>query len=332
MADDYAKARKLGEKDYHRAITEGRYPYLHALDYLIREGETAGEEHLGVIEIPTELVKGTRTEGRQTAFSRNFYPLLAEGTEFAAKWSALCASQVEEGFHEPIKAYEFMQRFYVQEGNKRVSVMRYLGGPTIEADVTRVIPASWDGRGYRLYGEFLEFWRAVPLYDVTFSREGSFRQLADLMGHGLAEPWPEDEVRRLQGSYHYFAKAWEDCGGRHLDITTGDAMLVYLSVYSKEPLLSTPSDVLRERIGTLWREFMTQASDSGEGKVTGALRKAGKAVAAAGSAVAKPVAKVVEPVAKPVAKVAKAVAAPVAKAVGATGKAEDGQPEAKSEP
>ena len=28
---------------------------------------------------------------------------------------------------EPVQAFEFMNRFYVQEGNKRVSVLKYFG-------------------------------------------------------------------------------------------------------------------------------------------------------------------------------------------------------------
>ena len=39
----------------------------------------------------------------------------------------LCRAQQEEGIREPVQAFEFMNRFYVQEGNKRVSVLRYFG-------------------------------------------------------------------------------------------------------------------------------------------------------------------------------------------------------------
>ena len=34
-------------------------------------------------------------------------------------------SHVNEGIRDPIKAYEYMNKFYVEEGNKRVSVLKY---------------------------------------------------------------------------------------------------------------------------------------------------------------------------------------------------------------
>ena len=282
MRDHYRRARALGEKQFHRALTEGHYPYLQSLDHMMRQDSIAGEQALGVLEVPLALVVGTRTDGRQTAFSRGFMPLLDAGTEFAAKWTALYDVQVEEGYRDPVKIYEFMRRLYVQEGNKRVSVLRYLGAPTVTAEVTRLVPSTWDGRGSRLYGEFLEFWRVCPIYDVSFSREGSYLQLADLMGRDLVEVWPEGEVRKLQGAYHYFEGVWESCGGKHLDITCGDALLVYLSIYRGTPLLQTPSDVLAERIGTLWREFLADPVSSGSTHrgIAGTLKKVGETVAA----------------------------------------------------
>ena len=34
-------------------------------------------------------------------------------------------AHLEEGIHDPIKCYEFMNRYYVLEGNKRVSVLSF---------------------------------------------------------------------------------------------------------------------------------------------------------------------------------------------------------------
>ncbi|MFR7796915.1 MAG: hypothetical protein ACLU37_01005 [Collinsella sp.] len=72
------------------------------------------------------MVVGTVTKGRQSAFSCNFMPLLPFNTEFARKWSNLYDIQVTEGYRDPIIVTEFMHRFYVQEGNKRVSVLKFL--------------------------------------------------------------------------------------------------------------------------------------------------------------------------------------------------------------
>ena len=47
----------------------------------------------------------------------------------------------DEGIRDPIRCCEYMGRFYVQEGNKRVSVLKSFGAPSIPAVVTRIIPA-----------------------------------------------------------------------------------------------------------------------------------------------------------------------------------------------
>ncbi len=117
MIEDYRKARKIGAKQVQEDVSAGRYPYPVALSDILKDGGYQGEVPLGVMDIDMGLIAGTRTRGRQNSFSRGFMPLLEEGSEFAAKWSALADSQRDEGIREPIIVYEYLQRFYVQEGN-----------------------------------------------------------------------------------------------------------------------------------------------------------------------------------------------------------------------
>lgn len=258
MSDAYKKARKRAERDYHEALASSHSPFLHALDEMLAPEDTSGTETVGLIELPLHMVVGTRTAGRQHAFSRNFMPLLAPETEFASKWSHLYSIQVREGFRDPIKVFEFMHRFYVQEGNKRVSVLKFLDAPTVMADVTRLIPSKWEGPEQRLYGEFLEFWRAVPIYDLDFSREGSYRKLAKAFGRNLRSPWPTDAVENLRCTFQFFEAVYNRCGGSHLDITSADAMLTYLGFYPGESILDTPASVLSSRIGKVWNELLLE--------------------------------------------------------------------------
>lgn len=155
--EEYKKALKRGERDRRRAASEGRHPYLTDLDSLVDEGLCAGREKVGLVDIPLDMVVGTVTRGRQVAFSRIFMPLLEAGSEFATKWSNLYDIQVSEGYRDPIVVIEFMHRFYVQEGNKRVSVLKYLGAPAVTAEVTRLYPSRWNTHETRMYGEFCEF-------------------------------------------------------------------------------------------------------------------------------------------------------------------------------
>ena len=64
-SEDYVKARKLGNKEYQKALSEGHYPYLPALDYMLPTRTTLKEEKIGTREIPLYLVVGTVTKGRQ---------------------------------------------------------------------------------------------------------------------------------------------------------------------------------------------------------------------------------------------------------------------------
>ncbi len=258
MADAYRKALKRGEQDARRAVAEGRHPYLTDLEGIVLEGQTAGRESCGTLEIPLDMVVGTVTKGRQAAFSRTFLPLLDADSEFAIKWGRLYDIQVEEGYRDPIRVTEFMHRFYVQEGNKRVSVLKYLGAHNVMAEVTRLYPSKWEGVERRLYGEFCEFWRACPIYDIEFSREGCYRRLAAAFGRDLSAPWPTDAVDYLRQTYLFFASAYERAGGGHLDITTADAMLVYLGVYTQDRILDVPSSIVIDRLGRIWRELVMQ--------------------------------------------------------------------------
>ncbi len=264
MADAYRKALKRGEQDARRAVAEGRHPYLTDLEGIVLEGQTAGRESCGTLEIPLDMVVGTVTRGRQAAFSRTFLPLLDADSEFAIKWGRLYDIQVEEGYRDPIRVTEFMHRFYVQEGNKRASVLKYLGAHTVTAEVTRLYPSRWEGVERRLYGEFCEFWRACPIYDIEFSREGRYKALAQAFGRDLSSPWPADAVDYLRQSYLFFANAYERAGGAHLDITPADAMLVYLGVYTQDRILDVPSSIVIDRLGLIWRELVMQGKSDDE--------------------------------------------------------------------
>ncbi len=264
MPDVYRKALKRGEQDLRRATSEGRHPYITDLDSIILEGQTAGCEPCGTHEIPLSMVVGTVTRGRTTAFSRTFMPLLEPDTEFAIKWSRLYDIQVEEGYRDPIRVMEFMHRFYVQEGNKRTSVLKYLGAHTVRAEVTRLYPSKWEGSERSLYGEFCEFWRACPIYDIEFSRHGSYRRLAAAFGRDLSRPWPADAVDYLRQTYIFFQSAYERAGGAHLDITAADAMLVYLGVYSQDRILDVPSSIIIDRLSHIWRELVIEGKPQDE--------------------------------------------------------------------
>ena len=263
MAEEYIRARKAGLREVQRDISSGRYPYLTSLEDFVVTADTAGEYPVGLLEIPVSMIAGTRNKGRQNAFSRGFMPILEEKSEFAVKWQHLFESQEEEGIRDAIKVYEYMQKFYVEEGNKRVSVTKFLNMPLILADVTRILPVKTDDRYNRIYYEFVKFYDAAPIYEISFSEEGSYAKLAAIYEMTLDSRWPDETVDELRSSFQYFQKAYGAKGGDNLPLETGDAFLVYLGIYGRESLLHDSASVIEKNLAKIWNEILTKnRSDS----------------------------------------------------------------------
>ena len=254
MLEDYKNALKSGQRAYRACVARGQSPYLAVLDDILVNVNIVSQEPLGLVEIPAESIVGTKTSGRHTAFAPNFMPLLEADTEFAAKWSNLCEAHLEEGIHTPIIAFEFMNRFYVQEGNKRVSVLKYYGAVKIAGTVTRLIPARNDSLENRIYYEFLDFYKLSQINYVHFSRTGGYAKLQTLVCKASGESWTEDDRLNFSSFYTVFRQQFIALGGHDLKLTTGDGLLVYLSVYRyADACEATPAQV-KENLEKLWTE------------------------------------------------------------------------------
>ncbi len=259
MKDAYEDARKLGEKEYRKAQAEGQYPYLPALGSLVKDADKYAVQNIGLQDIPLEMIVGTRTEGRQNAFARNFMPLLEADSEFGQKWINLCDSAQTEGIREPIKVYEYMNRYYVQEGNKRVSVSRYLELYSIYGDVYRILPPRTDDPAVRTYYEFVEFHRASGLYTIILSHEGDYRELASLAGQTLDQKWPEDVSMSLKAAYSAFIEQYRL---RNVDtdkVPEGDAFLTYAGIFGLDSLLRDTPVQINVRLVKVWNEIIANS-------------------------------------------------------------------------
>ena len=263
MQIDYEKARKEGERAYRRAVMSGQYPYLPALDSMGQEIDKYAVRELGVKEIPLNMIAGTKTVGRQNAFACNFMPLMKPDSEFAQKWSSLYDSAVENGIREPIKAYEYMNKFYVEEGNKRVSVSNSIGYYSIAGDVIRILPPKTDDPGSRIYYEYIDFYNVTGLFTITFSREGSYAELADHFGQDLNKIWPDELIEELRSAFNVFSKCYEPISAKN-PITVGDAFLLYLEVFELDSLLYDSENLIRHKIQKLRNEYSIR---SGEDKI-----------------------------------------------------------------
>ena len=261
--DQYLKALKLGQKNYRSCILQGHYPYPQVLDEILDVSMTAGRVDLGLVEIPTEQIVGTRATGRKSAFAANFMPLLPANTEFGNKWMQLCAAHLgEEGIRDPIRCYEYLGRFYVQEGNKRVSVLKSYGAPTIPGYVLRVIPPYSQDLTVQLYYEFMQFYQLSGLYQVNFDRLGSFAKLQAALGFEPGHIWSQEERRSFLASFSRFRDAFHKQGGESLSVTPASALLVWLRVYPFSELKSMTASELSKSLAAVWPDVKLLAQDT----------------------------------------------------------------------
>ena len=253
-AADYVKAVKLGKK-------EGET--VPVLDDILKEKNiTAPREiPLGVVQIPSELVVGTKTSGRSSAFSKSFYPLLQENTEFAAKWKGLYQAHLNEGIRDPIKAYEFMNKFYVEEGNKRVSVLKFFDAVSIPGNVIRIVPPRTDDKENKIYYEFMDFYSLSGINYIWFSQEGSFAKLQRLVGKRPDEVWSEDDKLTFSSIFSRFTAEYKANGGDKLPIEPGDAFLSFIKVYDYHTLDDMTSAELKAKLIKSWDEFQLLITD-----------------------------------------------------------------------
>lgn len=251
----YVKARKRAQKTYRSQLLKGGVPYLPALEDFIGPSDIAAEMPLGLQEIPLDAVVGTRTASRTHSFSSDFLPLLPEDTEFAVKWCNLYESHINEGIREPVIAVEFMNHFYITEGNKRVSVLKYSGAVSIQAQVTRLVPLRDDSVENRIYYEFMDFYQLSAVNYLTFSQEGCYRRLQELLGKGPSEVWSSDEKLDFHSAFIHFQDIFDESGGQKLSLSTGDAFLIYLEIYGYETMSTKSYQELREELKAIWEDF-----------------------------------------------------------------------------
>lgn len=253
--DFYSRARREGLRVYQAAIQANTDPYLPVLEDKVPNLSQLSRLSLGVLTIPLDRVIGSVSQGRSYAFSEGFLPVLESGSEFASKWEHLCESVEAEGINQPITALEYLGYYYVIEGNKRTSVMKFLNATDIEADVTRVYPPKSDDPRIISYYEYCSFTKETGLYGILFTRPGSYQKLLSLPGVRAGEKWTEDEIASLRKLYHYFSEQYLTQMKDRQVLPCGDAFLTWLTAFGYNDVKDDDLEKTGERIKLMAREF-----------------------------------------------------------------------------
>ena len=262
VREEYLAALKEGQKEYAKLTDLGKDPGPAVLEELLPEVGKLTVQELKSQEIPMDRIVGTRTRGRTSALTASFLPLLPAESEFATKWMNLCEANLSEtGIRDAILCYEYLGSFYVQEGNKRVSVLKHFGNTRILSDVRRVLPEKSDDPRIRAYYEFVDFHRATGSYDIQFQKPGEYAKLLAALDKKPGDIWSEEERRRFSARYTYFKEAFTALGGQGKDLKCEDALLLWLRVYPYEKLGAMTGKELKESLSGLWKDVQVTGDD-----------------------------------------------------------------------
>lgn len=257
---EYIKANRLALKEKKALEARGLCPNPAVLDALFPEAAHLSGVDLPVIEIPADRIAGAVSAGRVSAFSASFLPLPEPNTEFGSKWIALCEAHLSDtGIREPVDCVEYLGSFYVKEGNKRVSVLRYFGAVRISARVRRLLPPRTGAPRTEAYYKFLDFYGQTGIYDIQFTRPGEYARLAAALGKKPDAEWTERESRQLASVFHGFKEAFASLTENDRTADAEDAFMLFLKAYSYEQLADMSPQELKKALAAIWNDVKTSS-------------------------------------------------------------------------
>jgi len=260
--EEYSRALKAGQKEYKELLAAGKDPHPAVLDEFLPPEKIKTVLDVGLVEIPTHLIVGTKSSGRITAFTASFLPLLGMDTEFAYKWVNLCAAHLsDEGIRDPIVCFEYLGKFYIQEGNKRASVLRHFDAPRIPGMVQRIMPERTDDPQIKTYFEFLDFYNAAGIYDIQFRQPGDYEKLLSYLGKEPTDHWTQEEQKIFRAYFQYFTEAFLACRGEDLDLLPEEALLLWLRINPFRDLGKLSADELKKTVSALWGDMVTLSKE-----------------------------------------------------------------------
>ena len=270
--EEYLAALSRGKKEYKEFLAAGQNPHPAVLDDILGEETGNSVQELGIVDIPANRIVGIKSAGRVTAFTPSFCPLLGAESEFGQKWRALCRDHLGDvGIREPILCYEYLGNFYVQEGNKRVSVLRHFDAARIPGTVRRIVPPLSDDPRVKAYYEFMNFYKVSKLYTVQFRRPGDYARLLAYLGREPDEVWVEQDRRTFNAYFQYFQEAFDQVSDQAEDILPEEALLLWLQVHSFKDLGKLSGNQLKESLEALWSDVVASTQKSQVQTITEAV-------------------------------------------------------------
>lgn len=208
---------------------------------LVGTGKIDGAESLGVMEIPVDKIVGTAGICGKESYTADFLPVEKPDSKFAETWRNIYLNHLNNKEIPPISCYEYLGKFYVIDGKKRVSVMKCNGAPAIAADVIRVLPAGQETQEALHYYSFLESYKKTGLYQVALCPKYSFEDLQKALGHEKDYQWTKFDRSSMMFRLYTVASALRMSKFNHLPISPVDALMVLFEGFSNEEVIKMTS-------------------------------------------------------------------------------------------
>ena len=257
--EQYQKAYALGLKNLDDKKKK-RLPLCPAsMSTLFDEKMVSYRMDLGILEIPTNLIVGVSEETEDTfLYTKEFLPIAGPNTDFADEWRTLYNDiQTAGAFSDEIFCYEYLGKFYVCDGLKRVSIAKFIGLDAIKSKVIRILPVRTDSQEIVIYFHFLHCYRLTKLYQLQFTQAGSFDKLQKALGRKSGYCWSEADRSRFLQHWPVIERAFGKSYGDSLRITAADALVVLLERYSFDQIISMDSWVLARLFQACWKDLYT---------------------------------------------------------------------------
>lgn len=260
----YQQAYAKATTSLERAKKKGMSVYPIDLNGLMEDRMISYRLDLGVMEIPTTLIIGVAEASEKSVlYTKEFLPISAPKSEFADQWRDIyMAHSSGNGLTGYVHCYEYLGKFFVVDGLKRISVAKFSKAPTIRSKVIRIMPIRTDVRSIQLYYDFLFQFQLTKMYQLQFTQEGYFERFQMELGFDPAYKWTDSDRSRFLAVWPKIEEAFHKSYEESLCITAAEALVVLLQKYSIDQIDQMPSWVLARIFQTFWKELYTLSFSS----------------------------------------------------------------------
>ena len=252
----YSVAQNMAKRVQRKNAENNEVTSLTTLAEVLAQEEVNGEIELGIYDIPVNQIVGIATDSESECYISDFLPLPSVQSDFAAAWCNLYLRFLNDReISDPILCYEFLGKFYVADGKKRVSVAKVHDSVVIKAKIIRIMPAMSDDPRIKSYYEFVRAFEKTGLYQIAFTQSCDIDKFLEDLGYAADHVWTDNDRWGFVFSWYPFQKALKVAFGGHLNITTADAVQVLIQKQPFAELKMQPSWALAEMMQESWYEL-----------------------------------------------------------------------------